>query len=353
MGLRLEPIRPPSRPSTMHHSPHTVAALRKRASYSKHPPTPISSGSTSREFPMHRGDYFLNHADELVMEDMMCRGFSQWFSDNFSMNSGSQPGGRPGGGEGGGGEGGGRRKREPDLSNQNKGIGSNIVELPDILPDQLKWRPHDHQPSSAPGSLNAADSSNGNKKVHFAEGLPFIKGSGIAALQKETGPQPGDSGRPETMPPCTTKAASGPPGQSDMLPPPWSAPVTSRSQATMTPRSKMFKPMPIPKIDIVSEIYDELIVKTIQSFLERFALVVVEFCIVVDEGFQNLVVRLIGEWGGGGGGSRGLREGNEFSIINPFPIIRSTSCLIYVTSLYSRQIEVKGTVRGERWEKRD
>jgi hypothetical protein len=37
----------------------------------------------------------------------------------------------------------------------------------------------------------------------------------------------------------------------------------------MTPRSKMFRPLPIPKIDIVSEIYDELIVKTIQSFLER------------------------------------------------------------------------------------
>ena len=69
----------------------------------------------------------------------------------------------------------------------------------------------------------------------------------------------------------------------------------------------MFKPMPIPKIDIVSEIYDELIVKTIQSFLERFALVVVEFCIVVVvvEGFQNLVVRLIGEWGEGVGGRWG------------------------------------------------
>ena len=273
MGLRLEPIRPPTRAPVIHHSSQAVASLRKRASHSKHPPTPINSGSTTRDFPMHRSDYFLNHADELVMEDMMCRGFSQWLSDNFSVNSSSQQGSRPGGGALSEGGEGGSKKREPDFSSQKGGSGSNTVELPDILPDQLKWRTRDYQSSSAPGSLNAdsSNSNSNNKKVHFAEGLPFIKGSGIAALQKEAGGAQAEIERPETMPHMATKAAPEPRGHVDMLHPPWSAPVTSRSLATMTPRSKMFKPMPIPKIDIVSEIYDELIVKTIQTFLERFA----------------------------------------------------------------------------------
>ena len=176
----------------------------------------------------------------------------------------------------------GRGKREPDFPPSQKGgdSGSSVVELPDILPEQLKWRTREdhHHASSAPGSLNAGsnDNNNGNKKVHFAaEGLPFIKGNGIAALQQrdhaETpAPTPSTANKVTAASTPEPRGGGGGAPAADTLQPPWSAPVTSRSLATMTPRSKMFKPMPIPKIDIVSEIYDELIVKTIQTFLERF-----------------------------------------------------------------------------------
>nr|KAG5693947.1 hypothetical protein BaRGS_008216 [Batillaria attramentaria] len=112
-----------------------------------------------------------------------------------------------------------------------------------------------------------------NKKVHFAEGLPYIKGSGIptANITNKLTTDDGDSEKPNDGRPETTKESSTREldEKNEMFQPPWSAPVTSRSLATMTPRSKLFKPLPIPKIDIVSEIYDELIVKTIQTFLQK------------------------------------------------------------------------------------
>ncbi|KAL8622900.1 hypothetical protein ACOMHN_027021 [Nucella lapillus] len=275
MGLRLEPIRPATRTASHPRTPLPPDHPRQRLNTNKPPPTPNSSES-SRDFPMHRGgEHFLNNGDQLNMEEMVSRGFSQWFSDNFSTASNSLAGIRPGGEVTTEGPGGSKEKADFQTPVQNVS-GSSSVHFPDIVAEQGKGKGRNkgkdfntNPPNSAPGSLHAGSSN--NKKVHFAEGLPFIKGSGLQLPQTKQDVDP--SSGPLTTPYVSKDENEGEDGNvedfDDMLKPPWTAPVMSRSLPTMTPKSKNVQPLAMPKIYIVSEIYDELIVKTTQSFQAR------------------------------------------------------------------------------------
>ncbi|XP_076463918.1 uncharacterized protein LOC143296055 [Babylonia areolata] len=294
MGLRLEPIRPATRTPHLHSTPSQRMSTTATTTNNngKHPPTPNSSES-SRDFPMHRGvDYFMNNGDQLSMEEMMCRGFSQWLSDNFSTASNSQPGSRPGGEivvEGAGVGAGGKPAEKAECSPQDvSGTSSTSggVQLPDIVAERVRKRGRRKDrtlPDTGTSTLQAGAHS--NKKVHFAEGLPFIRGSSLQVPPQNTTKQETDSAsRPMPTSKAAAAAEGGGGGEGEagddgleedaemleaMLKPPWTAPVMERSLTSMTPRAKNCRPLSMPRIDIVSEIYDELIVKTIQSFLAR------------------------------------------------------------------------------------
>ena len=106
------------------------------------------------------------------------------------------------------------------------------------------------------------------KLVTFSEGLPVIKGNSIHVSKSSesipTHPSllySSTTGREFVRSEEVTKL------EDEFLKPPWSAPITNRSSGMTSSKSRLYAPLPLPKIDIVSEIYDELIVKTIQNYL--------------------------------------------------------------------------------------
>ncbi|KAL8608262.1 hypothetical protein ACOMHN_042129 [Nucella lapillus] len=226
LGLRLEPLQqPPWAPGP--HTPQQTPARRKRIFQTRHPTTPISIGS-NRDFvlPSRGGEFFLNQADQLTIEDMVCRGFSQWFTETFS-NPASLPGSRHGKEAW---EASKNLQDHPNGPRQNGNASApGTLELPEILSEHLK--------QGMNGTTSNKSQADGTKSAEHGSSSPKSEND---SREKKV-----------------------------VLQAPWSAPLTSRSMNTMAPRSKLFKHMPIPKVDIVSGIYDEVIVKTIQAFLER------------------------------------------------------------------------------------
>ena len=238
--------------------------MRTRPSLSKHPTTPVSSVGSRHEF------HFLNSNDGLSDLETR-RSIGMIISDTLHEVGLGPRGGGNGGTRGGG-------------STGRGGLGSkhcpvSTLELPEISAGTKR---------RALGTSPARNREDGGerKMVTFADSLPVIKGNGIPVL----GVKPVDANIPQSASAsCLTNLASKPGAsprtgevsaegaQADSragavstggsyLQPPWSAPLTLRSINSI-PKSRMYTPMALPKIDIVSEIYDELIVKTIQNYL--------------------------------------------------------------------------------------
>ena len=229
--------------------------MRTRPSLSKHPTTPVSSVGSRHEF------HFLNSQDDLTDLETR-RSIGMIISDTLNeVGLGPRGSGAAGAGVvGSSGKGG--------FSNRHCPVST--LELPEISAGTKR---------RALGTSPAKNREDGSerKMVTFADGLPVIKGNGIPVL----GVKPVDANIPQSASASCPASLAGklgaPPraGEQSMeegqgasyLQPPWSAPLTLRSISSITPKSRLYTPMALPKIDIVSEIYDELIVKTIQNYL--------------------------------------------------------------------------------------
>ncbi|RUS83617.1 hypothetical protein EGW08_008585 [Elysia chlorotica] len=247
MGLRLEPIKPKAQ--VLDHQQH-LQRMRTRPSLSKHPTTPVSSVGSRHEFN------FLNTNDDLSDLETR-RSIGLIISDTLN---------EVGFGPRGGGAGGVSTDRA-GLTNKHCPVST--LELPEISAGTKR-----RALGTSPGRQR--EDPGDRKMVTFADSLPGIKGNGIPVI----GVKPVDANtpqsatlanKPEASPRAGELSTEGAPGTGSIgggfLQPPWSAPLTLRSINSFTPKSRMYTPMALPKIDIVSEIYDELIVKTIQNYL--------------------------------------------------------------------------------------
>ncbi|GFO27946.1 hypothetical protein PoB_005445100 [Plakobranchus ocellatus] len=249
MGLRLEPIKPQAQ--LLEHQNH-LQRMRTRPSLTKHPPTPVSSVGSKHEF------HFLNSHDDL--SDIETRRSIGMIITDTLNEAGLGPRGGVVGGGGGGATGRSTGSRHCPVS---------TLELPEISAG-TKRRALGTSP------YRNRDDGGERKMVTFADGLPVIKGNRISVLGvKPVDPNASHSASASCSTSLVAKSGASPrAGETNtessggsFLQPPWSAPLSLRSLNSYTSKSRLYTPMALPKIDIVSEIYDELIVKTIQNYL--------------------------------------------------------------------------------------
>lgn len=138
-----------------------------------------------------------------------------------------------------------------------------LIELPYISAD-LQRKNLGSSNSSMEGKAmevyRKALASESGKKVHFAEGfdLPSIRGG---AMGIPRGLMPNFGNRPNTMPTIMSERDDFDRYVNTAIP----------KTAFGTPRSqKPGQPLNLPKIDIVSGVYDELIVKAIEAYINEF-----------------------------------------------------------------------------------
>lgn len=259
----------PNNPQTTSTKEQNMHKARSRPSLTKHPTTPASSIGSRAEFSL------LNSHDDLMDAELTRRNINWVINDTLSQ-AGVVP-------------------------QSGRHCPINSLELPEIS-SSAKRR--------ALGTSGLAFTNKppglGERRVTFAEGgLPVIKGNGIpvtASVTNGSNAYTVGGAYSNILNQSTSKSAdfnniniTAVSSSSDnrlsrerttvstintvssnqhyggeeetSLKPPWSTPLTQRSMSSLSARSKLYAPMALPKVDIVSEIYDELIVKTIHNFL--------------------------------------------------------------------------------------
>ncbi|KAK3092388.1 hypothetical protein FSP39_002206 [Pinctada imbricata] len=149
-----------------------------------------------------------------------------------------------------------------DNKSSQRGFSARLIELPYISLDQQRKNLGSSNASMEGKAMEVyrKSISQDSKRVHFAENLdlPNISGNGISIprglFAKNFGP------RPTTMPAILS-------AREEFDKPRYVCPRT----AFGTPRvKKNTQPLNLPKIDIVSGVYDELIVKAIETYIHEF-----------------------------------------------------------------------------------
>lgn len=157
-----------------------------------------------------------------------------------------------------------------DSRPSTKRCATRFLELPHISADEQR-----KNLGTAPASVDykpmelmrrTVSTSSGNRRVHFSDGFPLITGSTITfsdldAVRSSLG------SRPSTMPALMSKGDRDDKSRENRE---RDRPKFSRTKTSPLFSKKHSESLNLPKIDIVSNVYNDLIIKAINAYIKQF-----------------------------------------------------------------------------------